>query len=157
MFEEKNSSPPNPGIMAVGKDICVTGKTVCEIVNNKVRFNVLIENKRKIDIGRKTFETNVKLFDITIQRLISTANKKSHRCEFIGKYSNSDDLTKSSHDIIVSVTPKDSQFLRENTSYNVSGKFFVRVTPQQKILPVIETKTFVKDVPLTEGNVRVIM
>lgn len=141
-FAEKNNEK-NPNFLSVGKEICVTGKTVHDIKDGILSFSLLIQNKRRIDYARNSFEVKVKLFDISIGKVVSIMNNRTNRKEVLAKYFNTKEKPR---DIIISVLPQKE--LLPNTNYNVSGVFFVRKT--QKIVPLIVANTFVKDVIITE-------
>lgn len=141
-FDEKNSSK-TPDFLSVGKIICVTGKTVHEVKDGVLSFNLLVQNKRRIDYGRNSFEVKVKLFDISIEKVISINNTRTNRKEVLAKYYNTEDNPR---EIVVSLSPQ--RELIPNTSYNLSGVFFVRKA--QQIIPLIVANTFVKDVMITE-------
>ena len=136
-------------LIAVGKEICVTGKTIHELHDNKLLFKVLIQNKKRFDYGRNLYEISVKLLDINTEKLISSYNKFSDKEEFIAYYYNSEEKNTEKREIIVSIDKDKSYKLKDNSSYNIAGKFLLRVT--SKILPVIATEIFVADKLIDEN------
>lgn len=150
LFKEKNDNKRTKDIMAVDKSICVTGKTVHEIKNGQITFNVLIQNGRRIEMARNKCEAIVKLFDVYIDKLIHQSNLLTNREEVLCKYFNTDDKSSQSREIIVSVPKNKAPILKDNTSFNLSGSFVIRYTAN-KLYSVIITKTFIKDTTLEEN------
>jgi len=147
LFEEINSVEKRGAILYVGGTISVTGKTICDVNNNNLMFNLLLTNKRRVDMGRRTYETKIVLFDVETNTLITTINPNTGRTEVICQYYNTESKKTNSRDIIVSIAPNKSSILQENAMFNCSGNLVIR-QGNSKILPVLVADTFVKDIPL---------